>query len=388
MRTELKIAHISDTHLGYRTGGVADPETGRNQRSVDFERSFTDAIDQILKMKPDVVLHAGDVFHHPRPDYRAVRTFIDQWRRFEEAGIPTVVISGNHDVSRLRTTGTVYDVLQSALPKTVFVVGHDARRVFVRALGLDVVAVPWAEPFEETKPTYPDVQWQVLLSHGGVKTNLTDPDMKYAGGDPWFDPSNFDYVALGDHHLSYRVADKTWYSGSTERCGFSDERASPGWLWVELEKRPGRAPYAAVSHYHVWSRPMKTFDPVTLDGPLESAVDDVVRQIDEWDDPDTIGRVELVGGTTRDASQIQWFAMERARGRIWSLRVYVGSMLPEEAGHVLSKAVDMGSLDVRSMFREFVAERDYDPKFKEWMTERGSAVIDQAFQEEYERKSD
>ena len=380
MTKKLKIAHVSDTHLGYRQGHVTDPETGRNQRSIDFERSFHDAVSMILQLDPDIVLHAGDVFHHPRPDWRAVRCFIDEWRRFAEVGIPSVVISGNHDVSRLRTIGTVYDVLKAALPQTTFVAGRDARRVFDRLLNLDVVAVPWAEPFEETQPTHPDVEWQVLLSHGGVKTNLTDPDMKYAGGDPWFDPSKFDYVALGDHHLSYRAANKTWYSGSTERCGFSDERASPGWLWVELEK--GFPP--SVFHYHVYSRPMATLPPVQWAGLLEPAVTDVVRTVEEWGEPEGIGRIELIGATARDAAEVQRFATVHTRGKIWSLRVYVGKMLPEEIASTLDQVVERESLDVRRMFEAFVEERGFEEGFDRRFLERGLAALDQAIEAERE----
>ncbi len=34
----IRIAHISDTHLGYRALGKTDPVTGRNQRSIDVEQ--------------------------------------------------------------------------------------------------------------------------------------------------------------------------------------------------------------------------------------------------------------------------------------------------------------------------------------------------------------
>src|SRR5207249_902918 len=121
----LRIAHLADTHLGYSAYGKADPETGRNQRAVDIERSFEAAISDILTRDVDLVLHAGDVFHHTRPSWSTLSHVVRQLRRLEQAGIPTVVIAGNHDTPRLRTTGSVYALLALALPGIAFVFGYE-----------------------------------------------------------------------------------------------------------------------------------------------------------------------------------------------------------------------------------------------------------------------
>lgn len=378
--TKLKIAHISDTHLGYRNGTMINQETGRNQRSVDFERSFTDAVNMILMMKPDLVIHAGDVFHHPRPDWRAVSVFIEEWRQFELANIPTLVISGNHDISRLRTIGTVYDVLKTSLPKTMFVVGRTVQQVPFYDLDVTVTAVPYvADTMIQLDPV--ESEWNVLVSHGGVRTNLSDPDMRYAGGDPWFDPSQYHYVALGDHHLSYRVADKTWYSGSTERCGFSDERATPGWLWVELEH--GKVP--APVHHEVWSRPMKTLEPVTWTGNYDQAVEEILAQVTRWGEPEGIARVHLAEARSSDAGVVQRFANQKGAGKIASVRVYTSLESDNPMGMVLNQKVDSFSWNLEDMFADFVRERNYDdPTFKGLMLEKGLEAISQVKESERE----
>ncbi|MBA3516681.1 MAG: metallophosphoesterase, partial [Rhizobiales bacterium] len=92
----LRLAHLADTHLGYHALHRVDPETGRNQRAVDVERAFAAAIDQILEGEVDLVIHAGDVFHHTRPSWSALQCFVRQMRRIEDAGIPCLVIGGNH----------------------------------------------------------------------------------------------------------------------------------------------------------------------------------------------------------------------------------------------------------------------------------------------------
>ena len=102
--TTLRIAHLADTHLGYSAYGKTDPATGRNQRAVDVENAFERAISDILERDVDLVLHAGDVFHHTRPSWSTLTHFVRQMRRLERAGLPAVVIAGNHDTEIARST--------------------------------------------------------------------------------------------------------------------------------------------------------------------------------------------------------------------------------------------------------------------------------------------
>jgi DNA repair exonuclease SbcCD nuclease subunit len=73
-RVKVRTLFISDTHLGYRALFKIDPETGRNQRSIDIERAYERVIDDILDRRVDLVIHAGDVFHHTRPAWAAIRS--------------------------------------------------------------------------------------------------------------------------------------------------------------------------------------------------------------------------------------------------------------------------------------------------------------------------
>jgi len=122
----IRIAHISDTHLGYRALGKTDPLTGRNQRSVDVELAFADAITDILARDVDLVVHSGDLFNQTRPPYAAIGAAMRQFRRLEAAGIPAVVIGGNHDTPRLRSSGSVFSLLSLVAPETKFVGGYEA----------------------------------------------------------------------------------------------------------------------------------------------------------------------------------------------------------------------------------------------------------------------
>ena len=88
------------------------------------------------------MLHAGDVFHHTRPSWSTLTHFVRQMRRLEWARIPVVVIAGNHDTPRLRTTGSVFGLLAMALPDIRFMTGYDTEEQSFEELGVMVHGVP------------------------------------------------------------------------------------------------------------------------------------------------------------------------------------------------------------------------------------------------------
>ena len=69
----MKILHFSDTHLGFQAfDRVTD--AGVNAREQDVYDAFEQVVDQIVSLKPELVLHSGDLFHRPSPSNRALIT--------------------------------------------------------------------------------------------------------------------------------------------------------------------------------------------------------------------------------------------------------------------------------------------------------------------------
>ena len=56
-------------------------------------------------------MHAGDLFDGPRPTPRAVSEALDGFARLHAAGIPAIVIAGNHSTPRTRSGGSVFEVI-------------------------------------------------------------------------------------------------------------------------------------------------------------------------------------------------------------------------------------------------------------------------------------
>ena len=62
-------------------------------------------MDAILERDVDLVIHSGDVFDSVRPATHVIIGFLKQTARITaRADIPYLVIAGNHETPRLRTT--------------------------------------------------------------------------------------------------------------------------------------------------------------------------------------------------------------------------------------------------------------------------------------------
>ena len=63
----MRILHVADTHLGFSAYRKVEGISGLNQRELDLYRSFETCVDQALEHRPDLFLHAGDLFDNVRP---------------------------------------------------------------------------------------------------------------------------------------------------------------------------------------------------------------------------------------------------------------------------------------------------------------------------------
>lgn len=376
----LRIAHVSDTHLGYRALYRADPETGRNQRAVDIERAYEAAVDDILTRDVDLVIHAGDVFHHTRPSWSALRCFVRQTRKLEAAGLPTVVIAGNHDTPRLRTSGSAFSVLELALPAVDFVTEYEERSFRFESLDLALLAVPHGaltNPIPPIAVPEPGVL-NVLVTHGMVP-GLLPKGQREVGEEALSGAlldAGFDYVALGHYHLWGAQGHNAWYSGSTERTGFGDEGCDPGYSIVELGA-PGEAPQ--VEHIPIKTRPMKTLTPLIGDGrTARELADMILDRVKIMAQPDAIARVELKETPRAIRREVEAILRRESPPLIWSLQVFSPADVLAGFGE---RSGEVSATDVRSLFAQFVTERtgtEYEPAFAEAFRERGERALEEA----------
>lgn len=93
----MKLLHTADIHLGVKTYGRRDPETGLNTRLLDVQRSFECLVQRALDDGIDAFLFCGDAYHTADPTPTQQKLFAECLQPLADAGIPMIMIVGNHD---------------------------------------------------------------------------------------------------------------------------------------------------------------------------------------------------------------------------------------------------------------------------------------------------
>ncbi|MGW7247645.1 exonuclease SbcCD subunit D [Streptomyces decoyicus] len=94
----MRFLHTSDWHLGRSFHRVS---------LLSAQRAFLDHLVETVRAREiDAVLVAGDVYDRAVPPLAAVELFDDALHRLAGLGVPTVMISGNHDSARRLGVGS------------------------------------------------------------------------------------------------------------------------------------------------------------------------------------------------------------------------------------------------------------------------------------------
>jgi exonuclease SbcD len=384
----LRLAHIADTHLGYSAHGKADPVSGRNQRAVDIEQSFAAAITDILRRDVDLVVHAGDAFHHTRPSWSTLAHFVRQMRRLEEAGIEAVVIAGNHDTPRLRTTGSVYGLLSLALPWVSFITGYETGEVVVDRLGAIVHGVPHGAL---TNPDPPAIlpapgKRNIVIAHGVVPGYVFTAGHELGEADVRGNvlDAQHDYIALGHVHLRGAAGLNAHYSGSTERTSWGDQLAKPSYALVTLGP-PGSVP--EITYVELPARPMETLEPIDgADRTARDLADMILARAGALGKPDAMVRVELRGVPRPLFRETDSIVRREIADNAWHIRLTAPGEVLDPIGR--ESLTTLAELHPKALFDAFVSSKErageYDATFASAFRERGSAALDAALTRQQE----
>ena len=238
------IAHLSDLHLGFRAYGRV--ERGVDVRERDVAIAWERAVQELVRLAPQVVVVAGDVFDRPDPPAGALVTLARglELLRSSLPKTPVLMVAGPRDTPRRPGDPGALAVLDT-FPNVEAAAGLP-RSILLERLDLHASLVPYRatvrEPVILPEPD-PRVRWNLLVLHG--REGRSDEDGVFV------DPADWDYVALGGEHRRRAVDARVQYSGSLERVALDpwDEAADEkGFLTVDLEKGettfhpiPGRA---------------------------------------------------------------------------------------------------------------------------------------------------
>ncbi len=289
-----KIYHIADTHIGYSAYRRIDEATGLNHREVDTYEAFKQFVDNALKERPDVILHAGDLFDSVRPTNRAISFVLSQILRLSDAGIPFVAISGNHETPRLKETGSVFSLFEH-IPDVHLV--YENKYELIKIDDISVHAIPHCGDINgeknKMKLNNSDTGFNIALLHASV----------LGAGEPIFmmgefneqlvnidDLTNFDYLALGHFHRCTKVREDAYYAGSTERFSFNEVNDDKGFLEVRLREDGEKE----VIFHELSTREMVDLEPIVCNSLDEHEIKSTIKhRIQECNPENKVVRLKV-----------------------------------------------------------------------------------------------
>ncbi len=234
---------------------------GANQREVDINNAFHEAIEKVIKLKPHIVIIAGDLFHHVRPSNAVVTFCFRELRRLAMAVSRIVIIGGNHETPKRSDTGCVLRLFSEITG--VHVADTNIEQFNFPEISTNVCCLPHAALFDKTDlrlraddrckfnilTVHAQVDETWMSDFGGVELDLKK-----------LSPHEWDYIALGHVHLYRGVALNAFYAGSIEHTAsniWAEAGQSKGFLEIELP--------SLARKFHTLTSPREVIVAETLD---------------------------------------------------------------------------------------------------------------------------
>jgi len=211
----VRLAHLADTHLGYKQYNL-------EEREKDIYDALEEIGDKILEEHADIVVHSGDLFDSPRPTPQAYFAFKKFLRKLD-GKVEFFAVLGDHD--RPKSRGVAPHVLFDDQVQ-VLGVSANAEHQSVNVGGQDVLVaglsslsrayrVVLVEELKKLGALQLDGKVGVLVLHEGIDkffpfgSELSLNEV----------PRNFSYVAMGHLHARIKASfgeGELAYPGSSE----------------------------------------------------------------------------------------------------------------------------------------------------------------------------
>jgi exonuclease SbcD len=374
----MRLFHIADTHLGLSQFNRLDPESGMNLREKQIYDNFLSAIEKIIAERPDVLVHAGDLFDTVKPKTRAYTTVLEALERLHSAGIPVVVITGNHSMVKTRYTTSPFEVL-TYHPGEIFA-AYSFRYEKVEIGDTIFHLIPNMLRPEDYRTAYDQVEFardhhNVLVTHG-LATAIKDKRLATVAEhelDTTILSDQFDYIALGHYHRQSRIMENAWYSGSIEYLSYGEITDPKGGLLVDLNTAYDRC-NSAVRPVPLPCTPMIDLGTISCEGMHPSEITgEIISRVTGQSVPlhamaqvtlDGLSREHGRGPDMRDLASVREGLLDL------KIRVHAG-----EQGHTVPLQQDVRAIDYLQEFSSFIGKQQLSPRQKEFAGQCGLEVL-------------
>jgi exonuclease SbcD len=272
---KIRLLHFADLHIGVENYGRLDPASGVNERLLDFLARFDALVDYALEHEADLAIFAGDAYKSRTPTPTHQRAFARRVKRLTDAGIPVLLLVGNHDLPAMVQRASSVDIFHTlAVPNVIVAREEEVHLIQTRHGPIQVATIPYPVrqrllaheeyrglPIEQLDQALQRIITEeiealaqkvdsevpaVLTAHitvseatyGSERSVMIGRDvviLRSALTHP-----AFDYVALGHIHKHQSLNGGGYpavvYAGSLERVDFGEEREPKGFCWVEVAR--------------------------------------------------------------------------------------------------------------------------------------------------------
>jgi DNA repair protein SbcD/Mre11 len=273
----IKILHFADAHIDMANYGRHDSQSGLPLRVMDFLKSLDIIIDTAISENVDMVLFAGDAYKDRNPAPTFQREWGKRIMRLSRAGIPTLLLIGNHDLSPALGRANTLEAFDTLDVEHVQVLENPGflGPAELEGLPIQVIALPWISRSRlmadwnyisnDISPVYDKIEHQIsgmienwleekanpdlpiiLLAHCSVQGAQFGNERSIMLGSDLVLPNSLvkdarlDYVALGHIHKKQNLNENAHppviYPGSIERVDFNESKDDKFFVLAQIER--------------------------------------------------------------------------------------------------------------------------------------------------------
>lgn len=272
----IKLLHFADAHIDLARQGRRDAESGLPLRVLDFLKSLDTIVDAAVHENVDLVIFAGDAYRDrsPAPTYQ--REWGMRMMRLSDAGIQTIMVVGNHDISPSAGRAHTLQEFETLQVPNIHVISQPKllKPDDLNGLPVQVLGIPWlnrsglaaainteeddtadinalmerqlSEIIESFMKDLDGILPAILTSHvsvqgasyGNERSVMLGRDLVLAGS--LVRDERLDYVALGHIHkaqdLNKDGHHPVIYPGSIERVDFGEIDDRKTYVIAEVDR--------------------------------------------------------------------------------------------------------------------------------------------------------
>ena len=273
----VRILHFSDAHIDTVRQGRHDPQSGLPVRTLDFLQALDIIVDTAIAQKAELAIFAGDAYRNQLPAPTFQREWGKRILRLSQAGIFTILVVGNHDISPATGRAHALQEFETLRIPNTCVISEPCLLTpkDLNGLPLQIIGLPWISrsglmAYTEARgKSLKDVQVEIedLLSdalkdllnqldpalpailtahltvqgavYGNERSVMLGRDLTIPPG--LLKDEKLDYVALGHIHrfqdLNKGQYPPIVYAGSIEKMDFGEMRDAKGFVLADVERK-------------------------------------------------------------------------------------------------------------------------------------------------------